>query len=53
MVGRRAPQLAEVFLHRIKPPPGTPKDKRELRWLPTELGKKIVSTLPKDDADGN
>ena len=50
MVGRRTPELAETYLHRIKPPPGTPRDQRELRWMPTELGKRIAETMTKDDA---
>lgn len=44
-VGRRTPELAEIYLHRIKPPPGTPRDQRELRWTPTELGKRIAETM--------
>lgn len=49
MVGKRTPELAEVYLHRMKPPAGTPKGQRELRWMPTELGKKIALTMKKDD----
>jgi DNA-binding MarR family transcriptional regulator len=45
MVARRTPELAEIYLHRIEPPPGTPRDQRELRWMPTELGKRVVEKM--------
>lgn len=48
MVGRRTPQLAETFLHRMKPPPGTPRDKREFRWMATEAGKRVAAKWEDD-----
>lgn len=42
MVARRAPELAPVYLTRMTPPKGTPKGERELRWTPTEAGKRVA-----------
>lgn len=44
-VGRRAGELSPVYLTRIEAPPGTPKGQRELRWNPTEAGKRIVERM--------
>lgn len=41
-VGRRAKALSPIYLYRIEAPPGTPKGERELRWTPTEAGKRVA-----------
>lgn len=48
MLARRAPELAPWLLDRIEAPPGTPRDKRELRWRTNERGRHILETLMKD-----
>lgn len=49
MVARRAPQLAEIYLHKVAAPPGTPRDQREFRWHATELGKRVAQTMKADE----
>lgn len=41
-VARRASELAPTYLTPIKAPKGTPRGKRELRWTPTEAGKRVA-----------
>lgn len=48
VVGRRAPELAEYFLHKAEPPPGTAKGKREFRWMATEAGKRVAAKWEDD-----
>lgn len=45
MVARRTPELAPVYLTRIEAPPGAPKGQRELRWNPTESGKRFAAKM--------